>query len=286
MTLPTDSAHLDPLNPDPTSVALAWRGVTKRFGDNPAVADLSLDIPHGSFYGIVGPNGAGKTTAITIATGLLRPDTGATWVCGADVWGGGALDAKRAYGLLADGLPTFDRLSGAEYLEYLGRLRGMDPATVAERAHGLLDALDLTAAGEKLIVDYSAGMTKKILLAGALLHRPRILILDEPFEAVDPVSGRVIRSILDAFVRGGGTVVMSSHVMELVEGLCDHVALIADGRVVASGTVDDVRGTGSLGDAFINLVGGGELDEGSLGWLGSATGPERSGAGDDGGDDR
>ncbi|MCL0246547.1 ABC transporter ATP-binding protein [Corynebacterium sp. CCM 8835] len=286
MTLPDDSAHLDPLNPDPTSVALAWRGITKRFGDKPAVADLSLDIPHGSFYGIVGPNGAGKTTAITIATGLLRPDTGATWVCGADVWGGGALEAKRSYGLLADGLPTFDRLSASEYLEFLGRLRGMDPETIAERAHGLLDALDLTDAGEKLIVDYSAGMTKKILLAGALLHRPQILILDEPFEAVDPVSGRVIRSILNAFVRGGGTVVMSSHVMELVESICDHVALIAGGRVVASGTVDDVRGAGSLGDAFIDLVGGGELDEGTLGWLGSTPSADGTGAAGDAGDAR
>ena len=150
----------------------------------------------------------------------------------------------------------------------------------------LRDALDLTDAGEKLIVDYSAGMTKKILLAGALLHRPQILILDEPFEAVDPVSGRVIRSILNAFVRGGGTVVMSSHVMELVEGLCDHVALIAGGRVVASGTIDDVRGGGSLSDAFINLVGGGELDEGSLGWLGSTAAQEGPGAGDAPGDAR
>ncbi|RRO95026.1 ABC transporter ATP-binding protein, partial [Corynebacterium bovis] len=182
------------------------------------------------------------------------------------------LAAKNAYGLLADGLPVFDRLSGHEYLEYLGRLRGMSPAVIEERSADLLTALGLDDAGTKSIVDYSAGMTKKILLAGALLHRPEILILDEPLEAVDPVSGQVIREILRRYVAAGGTVVMSSHVMELVEGLCDHVAVVAQGRVLTSGTIDEVRAGRSLSDVFVRLVGGGTIAEGSLGWLGGPAG--------------
>ncbi|WP_431832263.1 ABC transporter ATP-binding protein [Corynebacterium bovis] len=297
--------HLAPVAADPREPALALRGLTKVYGSQVAVDTLTLDIPRGSFYGLVGPNGAGKTTAIMMATGLLRPDAGAAFVCGHDVWGTGIpappappagspgtapgpmpvaptptptaptadmLAAKNAYGLLADGLPVFDRLSGHEYLEYLGRLRGMSPAVIEERSADLLTALGLDDAGTKSIVDYSAGMTKKILLAGALLHRPEILILDEPLEAVDPVSGQVIREILRRYVAAGGTVVMSSHVMELVEGLCDHVAVVAQGRVLTSGTIDEVRAGRSLSDVFVRLVGGGTIAEGSLGWLGGPAG--------------
>ncbi|MBN9644240.1 ABC transporter ATP-binding protein [Corynebacterium mendelii] len=252
---------------DPTTQALAWRQVSKKFGDQIAVNELSLDIPHGSFYGIVGPNGAGKTTAITIATGLLRPDSGTVFINGHDVWGGNATKAKASFGLLADGLPVFDRLSGKEYLDYLGRLRGMDTAVIADRADSLLDALGLMDAGDKMIVDYSAGMTKKILLAGALLHKPSLLVLDEPLEAVDPVSARVIKDILAKFVHGGGTVMMSSHVMEVVETTCDHVALITDGRVCAAGTLDEVRQGNSLAETFVSLVGGSDISGDTLDWL-------------------
>lgn len=262
-----EQANLAPLNADPTESAISLRGLSKRFGDTTAVHDLNLDIPRGSFYGIVGPNGAGKTTAITMATGLLRPSAGTAWINGHDVWNGGTVAAKNSYGLLADSMPVFDRLSGTEYLELIGALREMDPDTIHQRIDSLLTTLDLQDAGKKYIADYSAGMTKKILLAGALLHRPDVLILDEPLEAVDPVSARTIKQILQAYVASGRTVVLSSHVMEVIEGLCTHVAIIANGTVRASGTLDEVRMGSSLSDSFVNLVGARDIDEQSLGWL-------------------
>ena len=145
----------------------------------------------------------------------------------------------------------------------------MDEGIVEKRANELLEVLDLKESANKIVADYSAGMTKKILLAQALIHRPELLILDEPLEAVDPVSAQIIRSILTTYVKAGGTVIMSSHVMEVVEGLCDHVAIMQNGRVLASGTTDEVRNGSSLTDTFLNLVGGGRLAEGSLGWLAS-----------------
>ena len=250
----------------PDRTALSLRGMRKSFGGNEVVRGISLDVPRGSFYGIVGPNGAGKTTTLSMATGLLRPDGGTAHVLGNDMWAQ-PHEAKARLGVLADGLRTFDRLTGRELLTYVGLVRGMEPAVVEERTESLLSALDLAGEDGKLVVDYSAGMTKKILLAGALLHAPRLLVLDEPLEAVDPVSAQVIRKILTAYVDGGGTVVLSSHVMELVEGLCSHVAIIADGELLADGTLDEVRRGGSLVQTFIDLVGGGDLAEGSLSWL-------------------
>lgn len=263
--MPTPVPHLPPLHPDPRVPALALRGLSKVFGRQVAVEQLSLDIPRGSIYGIVGPNGAGKTTMISMATSLLRPDAGRAWVCGHDVWQD-PLPVKQAMGLLVD-IPVFDRLSGPELLSYLGGLRGMDPRDVEKRSGELLTALGLGEAGAKQIVDYSAGMNKKILLAAALLHNPQILILDEPLEAVDPVSGRLIQQILRNYARAGGTVVLSSHVMELVEGLCDHVAIIDRGRVLSAGHVDEVRQGSTLSDVFLGFVGATELGEGSLEWL-------------------
>ena len=250
----------------PEATALSIRGLRKSFSGTEVVHGLSLDVPRGSFYGIVGPNGAGKTTTLSMATGLLRPDEGTAHVLGHDMWVEPQA-AKARMGVLADGLRTFDRLTGRELLTYVGLIRGMEPAVVEERMESLLTALDLAGEDGKLVVDYSAGMTKKILLASALLHAPRLLVLDEPLEAVDPVSAQVIRTILTAYVEGGGTVVLSSHVMELVEGLCSHVAIIADGRLMADGTLDQVRQGGSLVQTFIDLVGGGDVAEGSLSWL-------------------
>ncbi|WIM66871.1 ABC transporter ATP-binding protein [Corynebacterium breve] len=255
-----------PLDPDPTTQALAVRGLTKVFGSHVAVNRMSLDVPRGSIYGIVGPNGAGKTTMITMACGLARPTEGKAWIAGHDMWAE-PVEAKRSLGLLADGATVFDRLSGAEYLAYLGGLRRMDPDVVQSRSTELLHALGLSDAGDKYIVDYSAGMTKKILLAGALLHNPELLVLDEPLEAVDPVSGRLIQSILRAYATAGGTVVLSSHVMNLVEGLCDHVAIIKEGVVLTAGHVDEVAQGRTLDDAFVEFVGGAALAEGSLDWL-------------------
>ncbi|MGD7000996.1 ABC transporter ATP-binding protein [Corynebacterium halotolerans] len=267
MTVP--EPHLPPLQPDPGVPALAVRGLTKAFGSHVAVDRLSLDIPRGAIYGVVGPNGAGKTTMINMATGLLTPTEGQAWICGHDVWQD-PLPTKNAMGLLVD-VPVFDRLSGPELLQYLGGLRGMNAADVASRSAELLAALGLAEAGERRIVDYSAGMTKKILLAAALLHNPEILILDEPLEAVDPVSGRLIQQILRNYAAAGGTVVLSSHVMEIVEGLCDHVAIINQGRVLTAGHVNDVRQGQPLADVFVGFVGGTELSEGSLGWLRGGT---------------
>ncbi|AZA14056.1 ABC transporter ATP-binding protein [Corynebacterium choanae] len=264
-------------NIDPGSPVLVWDQVSKQFGDKLAVSKLSLSIPRGSFFGIVGPNGAGKTTAITIACGLLEPDSGRVFLHGHDVWNGGDIAAKQSYGLLADGLEVFDRLTGEEYLSYLGRLRGLDEATIAARSGSLLGALGLNDAASKMIVDYSAGMRKKILLAGAMLHRPQLLVLDEPLEAVDPVSADTIKKILHRFVAGGGTVVISSHVMELVETICDHVALIADGQVAVAGTLDEVRQGRTLAQTFVDTVGAGALEEQTLDWLDkSANGHDQS----------
>ncbi|WP_166352067.1 ATP-binding cassette domain-containing protein [Phytoactinopolyspora limicola] len=242
------------------------RGLVKRFDRTVAVAGLDLDVPTGSFFGLVGPNGAGKTTTLSMATGLMRPDAGTAFVVGLDVWRD-PVAAKRLLGVLPDGMALFDRLTGAQLLEYIGRLHQLDQELARQRAAELLDVLALADAADTLVVDYSAGMTKKIGLACALIHGPRILILDEPFESVDPVSATTIRSILRSFASGGGTVVVSSHVMALVEQLCDHVAIIAGGRVLASGTLVDVRGMGSLEERFVGLVGGHrDLGEG-LAWL-------------------
>ncbi len=214
------------------------------------------------------PNGAGKTTTLSMAVGLLRPDAGQAHILGLDVWAE-PVRAKALVGVLPDGLYLPERLSGSELLTYMGQLRGLDAAAVTERSGELLDVLELANAGRTLVVDYSAGMRKKIGLAAALLHAPRVLVLDEPFEAVDPVSASTIRTILQRFAAGGGAVVLSSHAMAMVEQLCDHVAVIASGRVVAQGRVAEVRGDQTLEDAFVRLVGGHTGGGEGLSWLAS-----------------
>jgi ABC-2 type transport system ATP-binding protein len=249
--------------PDP---ALVLQGLVKRFDGVYAVAGLDLEVPTGSFYGLLGPNGAGKTTTLNMAVGLLRPDHGRAIVLGRDVWRD-PIEVKRSLGTLPDGVRLFDRLTGAELLEYTGLLRGMDRATIADRSRDLLDVLDLTGATSTLVVDYSAGMKKKIGLACALLHAPRLLVLDEPFEAVDPVSAALIRDILQRYVGGGGTVIFSSHVMAVVERLCTHVAVLAQGQLKVVGTLDEVRGGRDLEDVFVELVGGRTATGSELAWL-------------------
>ncbi|UFU08327.1 ABC transporter ATP-binding protein [Ruania halotolerans] len=254
-----------PPTPPDSSAALSIRGLWKRFGQKAAVAGIDLDVPRGSFFGFVGPNGAGKTTTLSMATGLLRPDAGTVMVNGADFWSDPDT-GKAQLGVLPDGVRLFDRLTGLQLLTYSGLLRGMDRETVAERSADLLRALDLTEDKNTFVVDYSAGMTKKIALGCALIHAPRILVLDEPFEAVDPISAANIRDMLADYVRSGGTVIVSSHVMDLVQRMCDHVAVIAEGTIRAAGTVEDVRAGQSLEDRFVELVGGRQQTEG-LAWL-------------------
>lgn len=246
-------------------LAFVMRQLGKQFGDKVAVNGIDLDIPAGSFYGLVGPNGAGKTTAMSMMTGLLRPDHGKVWLHGIEVWQEPGR-AKRLMGVLADGVRLFDRLTGEQLVTYSGLLRGMDRDTVAERTADLLRVMSLSDDAGKPVVDYSAGMTKKIALASAMIHAPTVLILDEPFEAVDPVSAANIRQILQQYVSSGGTVIVSSHVMDLVERMCDHVAIIAEGNVLAAGTVDEVRRGKSLDETFVELVGGDGPGEG-LSWL-------------------
>ncbi len=249
----------------PDSPALTLRGLWRRFGQKVAVAGIDLDVPAGSFYGLVGPNGAGKTTTLLMATGLLRPDAGTVLVQGVDLWADPAT-GQSLLGVLPDGVRMFDRLTGLQLITYAALLHGLDRDTAASRARDLLGAVDLVADADTLVVDYSAGMTKKVALACALVHAPRLLVLDEPFEAVDPISAANIRDILTDYVAGGGTVIVSSHVMDLVQRMCDHVAVIAGGRILAAGTLDEVRAGLSLEDRFVDLVGGRRGGEG-LEWL-------------------
>ncbi|WP_370449981.1 ATP-binding cassette domain-containing protein [Cryobacterium sp. Hh7] len=249
----------------PAPIVIEARGLIKRFGQTIAVSDLNLTVRAGSFYGIVGPNGAGKTTTLSMITGLLRPAAGTVTVHGIDVWKR-PNDAKRVIGVLPDRLRLFDRLTGAQLLYYAGTLRGLDNDTVRTRSADLAAAFGLEDALNRLVADYSAGMTKKIALACAMIHSPRVLVLDEPFESVDPVSAVNVTEILQKYVAAGGTVVLSSHGMDLIQRVCDHVAIIVQGRVLAAGTVDEVRGQKTLEDRFVELAGGRKVAEG-MEWL-------------------
>nr|WP_228484789.1 ABC transporter ATP-binding protein [Microbacterium cremeum] len=245
--------------------ALVLRGVTKRFGSTHAVEGIDLTVPAGTFYGLVGPNGAGKTTTLSMIAGLLDPDRGTIRVGGVDT-AATPRAAKKLMGVLPDRLRTFDRLTGRQLLYYYGVLRGLPPAVVESRTADLARAFDLEEALGRSVSDYSAGMLKKVMLAGALIHSPRLLVLDEPFEAVDPVSSAVILDILSTYVAHGGTVILSSHGMELVERVCSRVAVIVAGQVLAEGTVDEVRGELTLEQRFVELAGGLSDVEG-LEWL-------------------
>lgn len=255
-----------PRVPPQAGAAVEIRGLTKLFDDKVAVDRINLAIPSGSFYGLVGRNGAGKTTTISMVTGMLQPTEGTALIRGIDMWAE-PLKAKAHLGVLPDGVHLFDMLTGEQLITYSGYLHGIDKETVASRVKDLLAAMDLTDAAGRAVADYSAGMTKKIALAAALIHAPSVLILDEPFEAVDPVSAANIQDILRGFVASGGTVILSSHVMDLVQRLCDHVAIMDSGRILAAGTVDEVRAGTSLEERFVQLVGGRTSSEG-LSWLG------------------
>ena len=256
---------------DMSEPAVVVRGLRKSFGTKEAVAGIDLEIAAGSLAGLVGPNGAGKTTSLSMMTGLLRPDAGQILINGIDVWADGPRAAKAVIGVVPDQARLFERLSGAEMLEYAGRLRGMPAAEARSRATQLLDVLDLTADAKRLVADYSTGMRKKTMLGCALIHNPSVLFLDEPLEGVDPVSADVIRRLLTRFTASGSTVLFSSHVMELVEQVCDHVSVINHGQIVATGTTEQVRGGKTLQQAFIDLVGPHGTDEEGLSWLGASS---------------
>lgn len=249
----------------PTSDAVALRNLQKRFDDKVAVAGVDLVVPRGTFFGLVGPNGAGKSTTLKMTTGLLRPDAGTAIVDGIDVWTD-QQEVKRRIGVVGEDLRLFERLTGREMLQYVALLRGFDRSEADHRGQQLLDFLGLEEAAGRLVIDYSAGMRKKIALGAAVLHRPSVLFLDEPFESVDPLSVRLIRDLLEQLVDGGATVVFSSHVMEVVERLCDHVAVMHQGNVVASGETHELCAGRRLEDVFVDTVG--ELESSAdLGWL-------------------
>jgi ABC-2 type transport system ATP-binding protein len=234
------------------------------------VDGVDLDIAAGTFYGIVGPNGAGKTTLLRMTTGLLRPDSGTVEVAGVDVWSD-PVAAKRRFGVVPDSPRMFDRLTGRELVQFTGELRGLDPELVQGRREELLTLLDLDDAADVVVADYSLGMTKKVAIAVALLHDPKVLFLDEPFAGIDPVARQVLERILRRHTGAGGTVVFSDHAMDVVERLCDSIMLIDHGRVRAAGRTADITGGRRLQDVFVELVGGDTGEGGGLEWLGSSS---------------
>ena len=249
-----------------TDAAVVVSGVSKRFDAKQAVDDVTLSVPRGSFTGLVGPNGAGKTTLLRTITGLQRPDTGTITIAGRSVWPDPA-SVRSLMGVLPDDLHLFERLSGRELLAYVGLVRRIAPDEVERRATQLLEVLGFERSADELVADYSTGMRKKIGLAAALLHAPPILFLDEPFESVDPISVRVLQDVLRAYQQAGGTVVLSSHVMETVERLCAYVAIMDNGRLLTSGPIGDVLGGQRLETVFFAAVGGDQRTATSLDWF-------------------
>ena len=254
-------------------LAIETRGLTRLFDGKTAVEDLDLAVPAGAFYGFLGPNGAGKSTTIKMLTGLLAPTSGAARILGIDL-AQTPLDVKRQVGVVPDGLSLFERLSGAEQLRLHGQLYGLERREAASRAEELLAALELTAEAGKLVGEYSHGMKKKLALGCALIHAPRLLFLDEPFEGIDAVAVTGIRGMLqDLVTRGRMTIFLTSHVLEVVERLVTHVGIIHRGRLAAQGTLEDVRGAGTLEEFFIRTVGEDRPAPQGLSWLGQRTEP-------------
>jgi ABC-2 type transport system ATP-binding protein len=250
-----------------TDLALETHGLRKTFGDLAAVDGIDLAVPRGSFYGFLGPNGAGKSTTIKCLTGLLRPTAGTFQILGIDPLAD-PVAVKRKTGVVPEDLALFDRLTGAETLSFVGQVHGLDRASLRSRSAELLDLMDLASAAGDLVADYSHGMRKKLALAAALLPGPRLLFLDEPFEGIDAVASRQIKDLLSRFVKGGGTVFLTSHILEIVEKLCDHLGVIQKGRLVAQGSLSELRaGTRSLEEAFLHLVGAEHETAPALDWL-------------------
>ncbi|KAB1643493.1 ABC transporter ATP-binding protein [Gulosibacter chungangensis] len=246
-------------------VALRLNGLTKRFGRTTAVEDISYTVQRGSFSSIVGPNGAGKTTTLSMISGLLPPSSGSVEVLGDDVWRDRQA-AQQRIGTLPDRLRMFEQLTGAQYLSYVGSIRGLKKQEVLERTENLIDAFDLRDNVNRLVVDYSSGLRKKLGLAATLIHNPELLVLDEPLDAIDPVSANTIVEVLETFTERGGTVLLSSHSMDFVQRVCDHIAVIVDGQLIAEGDMDEVRGELTLEERFRHIVRGPEESEG-LDWL-------------------
>jgi ABC-2 type transport system ATP-binding protein len=251
-------------------VAVQTRGLTRDFGSFRAVDAIDLAVPAGSFYGFLGPNGAGKSTTIKCLTGLLRPTSGTIRILGTDLQTD-PVTVKRRIGVVPEDLALFDRLSAQETLTFVAQVHGIDRDTTRSRSSDLLDLMDLKSAGTTLVTDFSHGMRKKLSLAAALLPAPKLLFLDEPFEGIDAVASRQIKELLLSFVSHGGTIFLTSHILEIVERLSTHIGVIAGGRIVAQGPIGDLRaGAGSgktLEELFIELVGGDHRAHAALDWI-------------------
>ena len=255
-----------------TPATIVTRDLVRLFGQKAAVNHLNLTVSRGEFFGFLGPNGAGKSTTIKMMVGLLRPTSGSVWVGGVDVWKD-PVQARALMGVLPEYLNIYERLSGREFLVFAGHMYSVPGADIPRRAEELLQVLTLADDANKLIVDYSVGMRKKIALAAALIHRPEVLFLDEPFEGIDPVSSRVIRDILHDLTQHGTTIFFSSHIMEVVERLCTRVGIINQGTLVAEGTLQELRERASgedkdatLEDIFLNVIGA-RNENHNLSWL-------------------
>jgi ABC-2 type transport system ATP-binding protein len=247
-------------------------GLTKVFRQQVAVDHVSLRVARGRFFGFLGPNGAGKSTTIRMLTGLLRPTAGDAVVEGSRL-SRNVLDVKRRIGVLTEDLALYERLTGEEHLLFAARMYGLPRSEARRRAEELLEFLSLADERSKLVVDFSLGMRKKLALACALVHNPRLLFLDEPLNGIDPISGRVVMDLLRRLCRRGVTLFFTSHVLDVVERLCDEVAIIDRGRIVAQGTLDDIRaqralgGDASLEDVFLKLVEA-DVRREDLSWIG------------------
>lgn len=258
---------LPPPTLDSVPAPLRITDLHKRFGDKVALDGLSLTVPQGACYGLVGPNGSGKSTTMRTVVGLARPDQGVIDVCGVRT-DQDMIGVRRLMGVMLDPLQLFDRLSAREFVATIGELRQLDADVVRSRSAEMFEILDIARDADRPIAGYSHGMRKKTALISALIHRPRLVMLDEPFEGVDPVSTRTMRSMLDRFRAGGGTVILSTHVMDVVERVCDHIGVIRDGRIVVAGPIDEIRAGRSLEDAFIDAVGATDANAADLDWLG------------------
>jgi len=247
------------------SPAIRVRGLRKEYGGKPAVDGVDLEVPRGSFFGFLGPNGAGKTTTIRMLTGLIPTTSGTIEILGYRL-PDQELEIKRRVGLVPDESLLFDRLAGAEFLEFVGRMYGLDRGTAIERARDLLQVFELPLE-RKMIGEYSKGMRKRVAMAASLIHHPELFLMDEPFEGVDAVGARMMKDILIDQVKHGATIFLTSHVLEVVERLCDHVAIIDKGKIVASARLEELRAAGeSLEDAFVRVVGAERQPE-RLEWL-------------------
>ncbi|HYA96928.1 MAG TPA: ABC transporter ATP-binding protein [Methylomirabilota bacterium] len=244
-------------------LAIRTTSLTRRFGALVAVDSINLSVESGQFFGFLGPNGAGKSTTIKMLTGLLAPTSGSMEVLGLD-FASRSLDIKRQIGVVPEGMGLFERLTGAEYLDFVGRMYGLDRATTRQRTAELLDFMQLADRPKALVADYSHGMQKKLALAAAVIHRPKVLFLDEPFEGVDALAAGALKQLLGRMIENGATIFLTSHVLEIVERLCSHVAIIHKGRLVAQGSLAELRaGVAAGGDAgpmtleqiFLSIVG-------------------------------